>query len=253
MSDVTYDLHTHTTYSDGHDMAEMAEAAGEVGLDGIGFSDHCLAYHDPFGRRDRYDLVETYQARREEIQNLETDVEVFDAAEMNYDPSYEGAIREFLTEADFAYTVGSVHYAGEYDVNGPSGLADASATTKREAVETYIDWQVQLVESELFDVMAHIDLPQRSPVLRGVIEPDDYQRLADALDGSGTVPEINAGRLERDYGTVHPDPDFFDVFRDAGVPFVIGTDSHNPEQVRERIERLRPIVEEHGIEVVDVP
>ena len=202
MSSVRYDLHTHTTYSDGSDIREMVEAATDAGLEGIGLTDHCIPYEDSFGRSDRYPFDGTYEDRRTEITDLRADddveLEILDGAEVNYDPTREEEIRELLANAEFDYVIGSVHYTDVYDVAGPRELARASASTKRETVETYLDWQCRLLESGMFDVLGHLDLPQRSPALRGVMTGDDYQRLADALAASETVPEINAGRLERE-------------------------------------------------------
>ncbi len=61
------DIHTHTTYSDGSDLDAMITAAEQAGLSALGLTDHCIVTEDDFGRRARYDLVETYQQRREDI------------------------------------------------------------------------------------------------------------------------------------------------------------------------------------------
>lgn len=238
MVTIDHDLHTHTTYSDGWDWEEMVAVAEASGLGGIGLTDHCPVGDDSFGRGDRYDFADTYEKRRAELQTRgdRYDVEIFDGAEVNYDPRKESRIREFLDEADFDYAIGSVHYAGEYYVAHPDDrLAEAPDSERRAAIDEYVDWQVQLIESELFDVIAHLDIVQRSPALRGVMEEDDYRRIAEALANSDTVPEINAGRLDRSYGTIHPHPEYLHVFADEGVDFVVGTDSHAPDQLEGRI------------------
>lgn len=250
------DLHTHTTYSDGYDMEAMVRAAEEAGLERIGVTDHCLPYEDPFGRSDRYDFDETYEERRADVETLRRDesigVDVLDAVEINYDPNHEQAIREFLAEADFDYVIGSVHYAGEYYVAHPEHIADEPKETRRAAIENYVDWQVKLIESGLFDVLGHLDVVRRSPILREDMLEDDYRAIADALAASVTVPEINAGRLDREYGTIHPHPDHLDVFREAEVPFVFGTDAHAPDQLRERLRLLEPLIEDLGVELAKI-
>lgn len=257
MATLRYDLHTHTEYSDGYDMSAMARAADEAGLAGVGFTDHCIPYADPVGRSDRYDFHETYETRREDIRALRDDetleVAIFDGVEINYDPSEEATIRDFLAEADFEYAIGSVHYAASYDVADPAALEGASDATRRDAVDAYVDWQVGLAESGLVDVLAHVDLFQRSPSLRGLMDEADYRRIAEALADSGTVPEINAGRLDREYAEVHPHPDYLHVFREAGVPFVVGTDSHAPDQLRERVRLLEALLDDLDLEITDRP
>lgn len=245
------DYHTHTTYSDGAAIEEMVAAAANAGLDGVGLSDHCCVYTDPFDRSDRYDFEETYLDRRAEIESLREsyDIEIYDGVEMNYDPNYEDEIRQFLEEAAFDYAIGSVHYAGEYYIAHPSELAEADDETKRDAIETYVEWQCQLVESGLFDILGHLDIPQRPPSLRGHMAPQEYRRLAAVLSTHSTVPEMNAGRLDRSYATVHPHPDRFECFEREGVELVLGTDSHAPDQLSRRVSAVRPVVEEASVTV----
>lgn len=250
MVSVEYDLHTHTAYSDGWKREEMAEAAANSGLDGIGFTDHCPIGDDPFGRREAHDFEETYLERREEFDTRKEryDIEIIDGVEVNYDPRRERRIRTFLQEAGFDYTIGSVHYAGPYHVADPDEeLRTASDSELRDIVETYIDWQLSLIESELFDVVGHLDVVQRSPTLRGVIKADDYRRLAKALADSETIPEINAGRLDRSYGDIHPHSEYLDIFREKGVEFVLGTDAHAPDQLERRLALLDERVAESEI------
>lgn len=251
MSTLQFDLHTHTTFSDGYDWREMAEAAADLGLEGIGFTDHCPIVPDPFGRFDRYRFATTYRDRREvfleEAEQL--DIRVIDAAEVNFDPEANDDIAQFLDEAEFEYTIGSVHTTADTHVPAP----DLSETTPREIVDAYIDRQIELIESELFDVLGHLDLPQRTTELRGVMTAADYERIAAALSNSRTVPEINAGRLDRAMATVHPDPQHLNLFAEYDVSFVLGTDSHAPDQLRARVELLDELVPSLPIDIEPLP
>lgn len=238
---IPYDLHVHTDYSDGSDVREMVAAAADAGLEGVGLADHCIPFEDEHGRRERYDLVETYEERRAEIAAVreEADVAVFDAAEVSYDPAHEDVIDDLIEAADFDYTIGSVHFVDPYDYTRSGAFESLSEERRRDAVERYFDVQVELVAGDRFDVVAHLDLPQRSPALRGLAEERHYERLAEAFASSRTVPEINAGRTDREYGTVHPEPRFIEYLRARGVAFTVGTDSHRPHEVGARLGRLR--------------
>lgn len=250
---VRFDLHTHTTYSDGWVWTEMASAAADAGLDGIGFADHCPVGPDDYGRRANYNFAETFQLRREEFaEATELDVRVVDGAEVNYDPAKEAEIEAFLVNAGFEYTIGSVHFTDEFDIASPD-LAEASRETRRTAVERYVTWQVKLIESELFDVVSHLDLVQRSPQLRGLMTTVQYERIADALADSTTIPELNAGRLDRRYGLLHPHPDRLPLFADRNIHFVVGTDAHAPDQLRQRLALLEERLPDLPVTIVDLP
>jgi len=88
------DVHAHTTFSDGSDLSAMIEAAAEADIEALGLTDHCIVTDDAFGRRAKYDLVETYEQRRAAIDaaRTETDLTLYDAAEVSYVASETDAI-----------------------------------------------------------------------------------------------------------------------------------------------------------------
>jgi len=248
------DVHTHTTFSDGSDLDTMIAAAERADLAGLGLTDHCIVTDDSFGRRAQYDLVETYEHRRDVIDAAreQTDLRLYDAVEMSYVADDEDAIAAFLDEADFAYTIGSVHFAGPYGYTSDAQYANAADAERRAAVERYYDAVVALIESGLFDVLGHLDLPERVGYLRRYTTRDDYERVAAALADAATVPEINAGRVNRSLGRPHPDPAMLDVFEREGVRFVLGSDSHRPHEIEARVPTLRAVASEHDLDPVEI-
>ena len=248
------DVHSHTTFSDGSNLSEMIRAAETAGLDALGLTDHCIVTHDSFGRRAKYDLVETYEQRRDAVEaaRKETTLTLYDAAEVSYVESEATAIREFLSTAGFEYTIGSVHFAEQYDYTTDVQYVKADAETRRAAIKRYYDAVVTLVESELFDVLGHLDLPERLPTLRGFSSPEDYERVAVALADSQTVPELNAGRVNRSLNRLHPNPEMLDSFRAHGVEFVLGTDSHTPDELTARVPALEAAVDRSPADVVEL-
>ncbi|GAB7094782.1 histidinol-phosphatase HisJ [Halolamina litorea] len=251
---VRYDYHTHSNYSDGYFIPAMVRAAEAAGLDGVGFADHCNVTAEGEARR-RLDglgfaLDETYHRRREGIEwaRTETDIEVFDAVEMDYVPGHEDDIAAFLEEARFDYALGSVHSVEGSDVQWSENFVDLDEAARREVVDGYYDILATLAETELFDIAAHADLVERTPELRGYSTVDHYEQAAAAFADSATVPEINAGRVLDDYGEFHPAPDLLDTFRDYGVEFVVGSDSHRPEEIGGRIDALETHLDDLGIE-----
>ena len=250
MAEHRYDLHTHTTYSDGSDLRDMVETAEEAGLEAIGLSDHAVVWDDPFDRSDRFDFHTTYEQRRSDIQELQSsvDVDVLDGIELNYDPAYEDRIAAFLEEAAFDYVIGSVHYAGDHYIVRRGYFEDADEATKREAVDTYVDWECQLITSELFDIIGHFDLCERMPALSGYLTQDHMNALIDALSHADTAPEINAGKVW-DEGNAN-DPELLGRARDAGIAFSLGSDAHAPTAISDRQEYLQEIAAEVSLEVL---
>lgn len=236
----------------------MAAAAEDVGLEGVGFADHCNVSARPAMQQKKkengFNLDVTYQRRREAIRLLreQVDIPVFDAVEIDYLPDEEDRIRSFLDEAGFDYVVGSVHFIDDVNVHNTAYFRDRSVAERQDAVDKYFDMLVSLIESSLADIVAHVDVLERNEALRGIAGEDQYRRVAEALAGSESVPEINAGRLLRGYGRPHPSPAFLDVLMEEGVEFTFGTDSHRPEELRDRVPELRSVFAEHDLTPVTV-
>jgi histidinol-phosphatase (PHP family) len=249
-----YDYHVHSNYSDGTFLPRMVAAAADTDLAGVGIADHCtVSERDPQTRHRRrfgFNLDVTHERRRAAIAELtgEYDLRVFDAVEMDYHPADEDAIADFLDDAGFDYAVGSVHEVDETNVH-MEYFADLSERDRRAAVDEYFDRAVALVDSELFDIFAHPDIVERNPALRGLATEDHYHRLAGALADSGTTPEINAGRIDREYGEFHPSPAMLDVFAEYDLTVTLGSDAHDPAALRERLPLLREKAGAVGVDV----
>lgn len=253
-----HDYHLHSTYSDGYFIEFMAEAAADAGLSGIGIADHCVVSEDAGGDRHRremgFNLDLTHERRRAGIESLRerVDVRLFDAVELDYEPRDEAAIASFLEEAAFDYAVGSVHDLEGVNVHARDYFADRSAAERRDLVDRYFEKLVALAESELFEIAAHPDLVERNPALRGLATADHYERAAAAFADSRTHPELNAGRVDREYGGLHPSPGFLDALAEHDVAVTVGTDSHEPDAVAPRVEALEAAVASRGLETVQV-
>lgn len=251
---MTYDHHVHSTYSDGELLRRMLAAATEAGLDGVGIADHCnvSAREEMIETRNRlgFNLDITHERRSRAIHRFreELDIEIYDAVEIDYDPRDETEIAAFLDETDFDYAIGSVHHLEGVNVHVREYFSDRPEGDRRDLVAEYYDKLVDLIDSELFAVAAHPDLVERTPSLRGLATEAQYERVADAFASSRTRPELNAGRALRGYGDVHPASTFRTAISDRGVPFVVGSDSHGPTELRRRARYLEAFLSGADIE-----
>jgi histidinol-phosphatase (PHP family) len=251
-----YDYHLHSNYSDGDFLRAMVAAAASAGLSGVGVADHCMVVSTDWARESRrelgFNLDTTYERRREAIESLreEFGLRVFDAAEVDYEPGHEAEIRAFLADADFDYAVGSVHALDGANVHATGHFEGMSESRRRELVERYFEKLESLVASELFEIAAHADLIERNPALRGFATREQYERVADAFASSRTVPEVNAGRVRSEYGRFHPTTEFFEVLRERGVEFTLGSDAHAPDEVGPLADELRAFVADSGLDPV---
>ncbi|MCU4926957.1 PHP domain-containing protein [Halobacteria archaeon AArc-dxtr1] len=254
-----HDYHAHTNYSDGQFLYGMVQAAEEAGLEGIGFADHCTISEREYPERERaalgFNLDLTYERRRRAIEGFRerTDLRIYDAVEVDYHPADEGTIEDFLDTAGFEYAIGSVHELDGRNVQAPSQFADESPARLDALIEEYVETLIALVDSELFAVAAHLDLFERTPPLRGRATKEQYHRIADAFERSRTIPEINAGRALHEMAVVHPDESLLAVLLDRDIEFTVGSDSHTPQEVRDRTPFLEEFATEHLERIVAPP
>ncbi|WP_154019880.1 PHP domain-containing protein [Halococcus sediminicola] len=135
-----------------------------------------------------------------------------------------------------------------------SWVSSFSDTDERHAlIDRYFEKLVELADAELFDIAAHPDLIERNPALRGFIDEEHYRKAAAAFERSQTVAEINAGRVFSEYGEFHPAPNFLDILTETNVVMAVGTDSHRPNEIDDRIDRIDDLLDEHGISPAEIP
>lgn len=252
---MNFDFHTHSTYSDGHLLKSMASRADKLGLKKLGIADHCNVSERDEVRLQNielgFNLDQTYKRRKEALKSLNKDfeVELLDAVEMDYHPKDEEEITHFLEKAKFQYAIGSVHRIENVNVQVEPYFKSFSKSKRRSIVEKYFERQRKLVESEIFDIVSHIDLIERNKHLRGLAAEQDYMKVIEALKNSKTIPEVNAGRINRGLKEFHPTPEFLELFREENISFTIGTDSHSPRELEERTPQLRDKIKEEGLQV----
>ncbi|WP_256558474.1 PHP domain-containing protein [Salinilacihabitans rarus] len=250
---LTADYHAHSNYSDGRPLPSMIAAAERAGLEAIGFTDHCnVSPREPLRLSKRefgFNLDLTYERRREALETLgeRFAVTVHDGVELDYDPRDEDAIATFLADADFEYAVGSVHALDGTTIFDEGHFTAKSEREVEALVDEYYERLVALIESELFEVVGHVDALERTPSLRGYTTADHRVAVADALATSSTLPEINAGAIGG-YGEFHPAPTFLDALVERGLRFVPGTDSHRPGEIDERAAALEDRFAAAGVE-----
>lgn len=229
-------LHTHTTYCDGHDTPEeMILAATRKGFSSIGFSGHSYMHYAK-GHSMSEQGTEDY---KQEIRALKK--------------KYDGVIDVFCglefdmySEIDLSgydYLIGSVHYFRIGD--GYVGF-DRSAEVVEGVINTYFGGDgmryakayyesvAHLPEYGDIDILGHFDLITKHMEKRHFFDPasPEYLKAAteaiDALRGKIPLFEVNTGAIARGYRTTpYPTLPLLKEFRDHGYGAVISSDCHD--------------------------
>ena len=225
-----YHVHTPLCHHAIGDPAEYVSAAQRMGLDEIGFADH-NPMPEPFDDwRMLIDDLPRYIAMVDRVRSMGTTIRL--GLECDYIAGQEKWIETLTQKADWDYLIGSVHYiAPGWDVDNPKHLSRFSNGSVDDIWNLYWKQYVRCIESGLFDFVAHPDLVKKfghrpSGDLRRYYEP-----AVSALAKHNVAFEINTAGLRKPAGEIYPEPEFIKLAREAGVPMLINSDAHAPEEV----------------------
>jgi histidinol-phosphatase (PHP family) len=96
----------------------------------------------------------------------------------------------------------------------------------------YVDRYSRAALSGQFDVMTHADLPKSfGPLPSPETLEWSFERIADALAESGCCLEISTAGLRKAAKEIYPGPSLLERVCARGVPVVLSSDAHEPENV----------------------
>lgn len=249
------DSHSHTFYSK-HAIGsvdELVQASIASGVSILTITDHAPFSIDTDNRLLESEL-DRYFADIEQVRSAyEDQITVLRGLEFDYMPGAESFTRELLKRYPLDFAIGSVHY-----VEVPGETLTKVWELPRLAAEAFLDRYFASLEGligcGLFDAVGHPDT-----LLRGL--PEDvflrrFEPLLAPLARSGMAVELNASGLrktsliprtgEEVQGLwSYPSQSLLPQLIAKDVPFVIGSDTHAPEDagagVAELMKTLRPL------------
>ncbi len=252
-----FDLHVHTTFSDGDNTPEeVINAAIEKGMKRIGISDHSYTFFDKRYCMKEEDIdryFETISALKEKYKNK---IEVLCGIEQD--------MYSLCPTDRYDYVIGSAHYmkfGEEYAaVDASFKRADGltcvhAAAAKYEngdlyaIAEKYFETVSHVVEKTGCDIIGHFDLISKfneTYTLYDESEPryrDAAVAAADALLKTGRPFEINMGAIAKGIKTVpYPSPFLYKYIKEHGGKFVLSSDSHKIETICFNFEKYIDLV-----------
>jgi histidinol-phosphatase (PHP family) len=213
---------------------EYLEVAKARGLKQMGITEH-----------DRYleDIdLSAFQEAREEYQEVELRLGI----EIDFVPGAEERMEHDANALPYDYVIGSVHRVQGEEVDHPD---HREIYEKLEPYELYERYYANVREAALsgrFEILGHPDLIK---IFRTYPDQDITPMLeetADAVAESGVVVDVNAAGLRKPIGEVYPSRQLLEMLHRRGVPIILSSDAHAPDQVALGYDKSLKLVHEVG-------
>jgi histidinol-phosphatase (PHP family) len=228
------DYHVHSNLSvDAYDSVEaMCARAVDIGLTEIVFTEHYDTEPADEGY-EFYDYEKSHQAVQRMQDKFSDRLTVKLGIEVDYQTVYEETIAGFLAGKHYDYVLGARHW----EQGALIGRDYFEGRPEDEAYGRYFETVLPLVETGLFDVLAHIDLVKRDGTERyGTFEVEKWmpriEPILRKLVEKGMGLEINTSGVRQPPGEPYPGLAVVKRYRELGGRILtVGSDSHRIEQL----------------------
>jgi histidinol-phosphatase (PHP family) len=242
-----YHLHTPLCRHAAGLPVEYARVAVEKGLDEIGFADHNPMPEQFDDWRMLIDELPRYLEMVQEARERFPTLPIRLGLECDFIAGQEAWIEKLAGMANWDFLIGSVHYiAPGWDVDNPKHIGKFDTQPVGEIWALYWKEYERCIRSGLFDFVAHPDLVKKfghrpAGDLRKFYEPS----IAAAAEKNVAV-EINTAGLRKPAGELYPAFEFVRMAFEAGLPLLINSDAHAPEEVGADFDKATAMAAEAG-------
>ncbi len=244
------DYHMHTPLC-GHAVGEPEQYAAQaikLDLKEIGFSDHLplLSHEDPKISMNRSQLPLYHKMIENVKKNHDPILRVRIGIEADYLEGYEEQTRNLLASYPYDYVIGSVHFIKDWGFDDPAQRQGWTGKDIDQVYHDYFDLLRKSAQSELFDIMGHVDLVKKFGHRPQEDMSGEVQKTAEVFRDAGVAIEINTAGLRKPVGEMYPAPWMLKVYRKAGVLLTFGSDAHDPKDVGRDFEEALALAQAAG-------
>jgi len=265
-----FDYHIHPNYSIDAEgsIEEFCEEALKKGLREIAFTTHLDTdtvaddcYVLVSGKRvstQSTAWLEDYETRILEADDKykHEGLRVRLGVEVDYIEDIAGALPERFHSTNFDIILGSMHLIDHIAISDERADLVFKRYTMEELGHKYYTHLQDAIESDLFDIVAHIDLYRRygqayyGDGIRNVWKPH-ISNLANAMNRHNVGFEVNTSALRKGQKQPMPEAAIINKLREEGVSTVTtGSDAHKPQDVGSEFETAFRLLREAGFSYI---
>ncbi len=239
-SDFKHNFHTHT-YRCKHatgDVDDYCQAALAMGMETLGFSDHCALPNDRWlSIRMKYTELDEYVAAVHRAQEAHATLRILLGMECEYLPEFHQYYEdELLGQRQFDYLIGGAHF---FPDENDEWVGTYGGTTSRSTLLKYSSYVTTMMASGLFDFIAHPDLFGNCYATWDANTIACSREILSAAADHNVGLEINAYGLRKIAAkpSAHPFPlypwrPFWELAAEYDVKVIVNSDAHAPEDLQ---------------------
>jgi len=246
-----HDLHVHTSFSpDSTTQMEEYAQKGHQNKCHIGFLDHFeyafMSRPNHLNEENIVLLLDEFDRVHAAYPNTSLGLEV------DFFVDLQSEIAEFCDDhrKDFDYLIGAFHVIGRLAVTEQKEMKILVKNFGLLGVlKKYFEGIGVLIQSRLFDGVAHIDVVMRfaneypiTPKVKQLWQSQTL-KLGFLCKRTSLPVEVNVGGLYQPWGLTYPSLDVIDKLLDAGTRFFIGSDSHTIESFQRALPKVQEMIE----------
>lgn len=248
------DLHIHIERGDYtvEWIEKFIEKAQQMQLDEICLLEHSVRFrdfHPTFKEAREYNLyqkkwfdekvktahtLDEYKCLIEKIRCKSYPVKVSFGLEVCWFEQHAQEIESLVGDGYFDYVLGSVHWIDNWTFNQRKYQwlgRDVDKIYKR-----YFEMEKSLVQSGIFDIIAHPDLIRCHSIYPHYDLQETYEVLCKSIKDADMRLEMNTSK------GLGVNEQFFEAAIDAGVKFSTGSDAHRVEDVGRNIKEVTELI-----------
>lgn len=248
------DFHIHTKYCNHAvgEMSEYVESAIARGLDAMGFLEHYEVGINYYKKNWlTYDELSIYYEQGLKLrEQFGAQIKIYLGVELGINLTQIEALKKGLEKHPWDHVGLSFHYLQfePYNINVCSGSANNLKQMAnyglQKAVQVYFDTLQAGIQAIEADFLCHFDVLWRNyPDIE--VTPEIEKRIEGILElvrRKKMALEINtSGFLHR--GQQYPATWILVRAHQLGIPFVVGSDSHAPDQIARYFDKVEPLIE----------
>ncbi len=243
-------------YFTAENVARYREAAAAAGVTELGASEHIHRFaqaldiwRHPFWVEQATDDLDAYC-------DFVAAAGIKLGIEADYIRGAEDRIANLLEARSFDYVIGSVHFVGDGSIDQDRWDVWDIANHDPDVVwARYFEHLAEAARTGLYDTLAHPDLVKVWGRDRPLPEGDlrrFYEPAVEAIAESGVAVEVSTAGLRKPVAEIYPARGFAELCVEAGVPFTLSSDAHEPEAIGYAYDRAVGFMRELGIDEICV-